>query len=42
MEMLSYKEIAEVMQVSVSSVEALMFRARQNLRKILEKSYKNL
>jgi RNA polymerase sigma factor (sigma-70 family) len=41
-EMLSYKEIAEVMRVSVSSVEALMFRARQNLRKILEKSYKNL
>lgn len=42
MEMLSYKEIADVMQVSVSSVEALMFRARQNLRKILEKAYKNL
>ncbi|MBX9784819.1 MAG: RNA polymerase sigma factor [Chitinophagaceae bacterium] len=41
-EMLRYKEIAEVMQVSVASVEALIFRARQNLRKILEKSYKNL
>lgn len=41
-EMLSYKEIADVMQVSLSSVEALLFRARQNLRKILENSYKNL
>lgn len=42
MEMLTYKEIADVMQLSVSSVEALLFRARQNLRKILENFYKNL
>lgn len=30
---LSYKEIAEVMEVSVSSVESLIFRAKTNLRK---------
>ena len=32
---LSYKEIAEVMDVSVSSVESLLFRAKTNLRKYL-------
>lgn len=32
---LSYKEIAEVMNVSVSSVESLLFRAKTNLRKYL-------
>ncbi|MCR9064631.1 MAG: RNA polymerase sigma factor [Cytophagales bacterium] len=37
---LSYKEIAEVMQVSLSSVESLLFRAKQNLRKLLEEFYK--
>ncbi len=42
MEMLSYKEIAEIMQLSLSSVEALLFRARQNLRKTLEQFYKKL
>lgn len=42
MEQLSYREIAEVMHLSVSSVEALLFRARQNLRKILENFYRNL
>lgn len=31
----SYKEISEIMQLSVSSVESLLFRARQNLKKIL-------
>ena len=32
---LSYKEIAEVMELSASSVESLIFRARENLRKEL-------
>jgi RNA polymerase sigma-70 factor (ECF subfamily) len=36
---LSYQEIAEVMKLSVSAVESLLFRARQNLRKLLEKHY---
>jgi RNA polymerase sigma-70 factor, ECF subfamily len=35
MENLSYQEISEIMKVSLSSVESLLFRARQNLRKIL-------
>ena len=39
-EELSYQEIADVMQLSVSAVESLLFRARQNLRKLLEKYYK--
>ena len=34
---LSYQEISEVMQTSVSAIESLMHRAKQNLRKILEK-----
>ena len=34
-ENLSYKDIAEVLNLSLSSVESLIFRARQNLRKIL-------
>ena len=38
-EELSYQEIADVMQVSISAVESLLFRARQNLRKLLEKHY---
>ena len=38
-EELSYQEIAEVMELSVSAVESLLFRARQNLRKLLEKHY---
>jgi len=36
---LSYQEIADVMKLSVSAVESLLFRARQNLRKLLEKHY---
>lgn len=35
-EELSYQEIAQVMDLSVSAVESLLFRARQNLRKLLE------
>ncbi len=31
----SYEEIAQVMRISVSSVESLLFRAREGLRKIL-------
>lgn len=33
---LSYKEIADVMKTSVSSVESRLFRAKQNLYKILK------
>ena len=38
---LSYQELAEVMKTSVSSVESLMFRAKQNLKEILGTYYKN-
>lgn len=37
LESLSYQEISEIMRTSVSAVESLMHRARQNLKKILEK-----
>jgi RNA polymerase sigma-70 factor (ECF subfamily) len=37
LEDLSYQEISEVMKTSVPAVESLMHRARQNLKKILEK-----
>ena len=37
---LTNKEIAEVMETSESAVEALLHRARQTLRKRLEKLYK--
>ena len=37
LEDLSYKEVSEVMNTSVAAVESLMHRAKQNLRKILEK-----
>jgi RNA polymerase sigma factor (sigma-70 family) len=36
---LSYEEIAEVLKKSVSSVESLMHRAKNNLRKILSDYY---
>lgn len=36
LEDLSYQEISEVMKTSVSAVESLMHRAKQNLRKMLE------
>jgi DNA-directed RNA polymerase specialized sigma24 family protein len=34
---LSYQEVSEVMETTVSSVESLMHRAKTNLRKTLEK-----
>jgi RNA polymerase sigma-70 factor (ECF subfamily) len=37
LEDLSYQEVSEVMQTSIAAVESLMHRAKQNLRKILEK-----
>jgi RNA polymerase sigma factor (sigma-70 family) len=40
MDELSHREIAEVMQVSVSAVESLLHRAKQNLRKQLTPYYK--
>ena len=39
LEELSYQEVSEVMQTSVPAVESLMHRARQNLKKILEKNH---
>lgn len=36
---LSYAEIADVMKTSLSSVESLLFRAKQNLQKLLGKYY---
>jgi len=38
-ENLSYREIAEILQLSLSSVESLVFRAKQNLQKLLENYY---
>ncbi|MBL0103586.1 MAG: RNA polymerase sigma factor [Bacteroidetes bacterium] len=38
---LSYQEITEVMNLSLSSVESLLFRARQNLKKLLTYYEKN-
>ena len=37
MEDLSYQEVSDVMKTTVAAVESLMHRAKQNLRKILEK-----
>ncbi len=37
---LSYKQISEVMKLSVSSVESLIFRAKQNLQKKLLDCYR--
>lgn len=39
---LSYQEVSEVMQTSVSSVESLMHRAKTNLKKRLEQYFKGL
>jgi RNA polymerase sigma-70 factor (ECF subfamily) len=37
---LSYQEVSEVMETTVSSVESLMHRAKTNLKKKLEEHYK--
>ena len=37
----SYQEISDIIMKSISSVESLMFRAKQNLQKLLENYYKN-
>jgi RNA polymerase sigma-70 factor (ECF subfamily) len=39
---LSYKEMAEVMEVSLSAVESLMHRAKKNLKKLLYNYYKTM
>lgn len=36
---LSYKEIADVMQVSLAKVETLIFRARKSLKVMIEKEF---
>ncbi len=36
---LSYKETSDIMELSLGAVEALMIRAKKNLKKILEKAY---
>ena len=36
-----YSEIAEIMGISLSSVESLLHRAKKNLQKILYKYYKD-
>ena len=41
LEGLSYQEVADVMETSLYSVESLMVRAKNNLRKKLEKFYNN-
>lgn len=35
----SYKEVAEIMELSLSSVESLIFRAKSNLKKMLLEKY---
>ena len=37
---LSYQEVSDVMKTSVSSVESLLHRAKNNLKKLLEEYYK--
>lgn len=37
---LSHKEICEIMELSLSAVESLLFRSKKNLRKSLEKYYR--
>lgn len=40
MEDLSYQEIAASMELSLSAIESLIFRSKQNLRKLLAEYYK--
>lgn len=37
---LSYKEVSDITEKSISSIESLLFRARKNLKEILTKNYK--
>lgn len=37
----SYKEIADIIEKSLSSVESLVHRSKQNLRKLMEDNYEN-
>ena len=37
---LSYKKISDIMEKSVASVESILFRAKNNLKNILEKKTK--
>ena len=37
---LSYKKIANIMNKSISSIESLIYRAKQNLKTIIKKKYK--
>lgn len=41
MEGLSYQEVSEVMKTTVSSIESLLHRAKNNLKKALEEYYKD-
>jgi RNA polymerase sigma factor (sigma-70 family) len=36
---LSYQEVADIMQTSISAIESLIHRARQNLKKMLKNQY---
>lgn len=38
----SYKEIADIMELSLSSIESLLFRAKKNLQKDLLNTYKSI
>lgn len=40
LEGLSYHEVSEIMQTSLSAVESLLHRAKSNLKEILKKQYK--
>jgi len=40
-EKLSYEEISKIMNTSVSSIESLIFRAKENLKKLLYNYYKD-
>jgi len=40
-ENLSYEEISKILEISISSVESLLFRAKENLKKLLYSYYKD-
>ena len=41
LEGLSYQQVSDVMKTSLSSIESLMHRAKNNLKKWLEEYYEN-